>query len=121
MGEVKGRKFVTIDGEKLRDIFKKRGATLRDVSRECGFEDSYYSKATRSGKLPMYAIKLLSGRYGIDSAEIIVEEKKEEVKEPVQVVESKSVDFTVSEEVEKQLYKIIYSAVYEAVKKAWAE
>lgn len=121
MGVVNGRGFIAIDGNKLREIFKKRGVTLRDVSRTCGFEDSYFSKATISNKMPLYAIKLLEDRYRIDSKEFVIEEKKEDVKEPATVVESKSVDFTVSEEVEKQLYKIIYSAVYEAVKKAWAE
>ena len=111
----------TINGQKLREILAKRGVTLRDVSNSCGFEDSYFSRATRSNKMPMYAIKLLEDRYRIDPEEIIKEVKKEEVKESASIVESKSIEFTVSEQVEKQLYKIIYSAVYEAVKKALVE
>lgn len=115
-------KRIVIDGQKLREIFEKRKVTLGDVSKSCGFESSYFSKATKENKLPLYAIKLLEDRYHINYDEYKIEEVLEvKEKELPVIVESRVVEFIISEETAKQLHALIYSAVYEAVKRVWSE
>lgn len=110
---------IEIDGQKLRDIFKKRGLYMKDVSRNCGYEDCYFSKASNKNKMSKTASIVLQDRYKIYPEDY--EPDKEVVTVEVATVETPKTEMVISEETEKLLHKIIYSAVYEAVKKAWAE
>ena len=56
---------IEIDGQKLRDIFDKRGLKMKDVSIDCGYESSYFSKATRENRMAKTATILLQDRYKI--------------------------------------------------------
>lgn len=110
---------VDIDGRKLKEIFDKRGLKMQDVSIDCGYEGSYFSKATRENRMSKTASILLQDRYKIYPEEY--EQDKEVVTAEVVTVETSKTEMVISEETAKLLHKIIYSAVYEAVKKAWTE
>lgn len=56
---------VEIDGTKLKDIFKARGLNLGDVSRDCGYDGSYFSHVCRQNKITKPASVLLQDRYKI--------------------------------------------------------
>ena len=111
---------VEIDGAKLAEIFKKRGLKMRDVSKDCGFEDSYFSHKVRENKMTKSAMILLQDRYKIYPNEYEIDKPEPEIVSaellPVEI--SRSMDFTISEDTAKKLHHIIYSAVYEAMKMA---
>lgn len=110
---------VDIDGQKLREIFDKRGLKMQTVSIDCGYEGSYFSKATRDNKMSKTAIILLQDRYKIYPEDY--EPDKEVVTVEVATVETPKTEMIISDDTAKLLHQIIYSAVYEAVKKAWTE
>lgn len=110
---------IEIDGKKLKKIFDKRGLKMQDISIDCGYEGSYFSKATRENRMSKTATILLQDRYKIYPEDY--EPDKEVVTVEVATVETPKTEMVISEETAKLLHKIIYSAVYEAVKKAWAE
>lgn len=110
---------IEIDGQKLKKIFDKRGLKMQDVSIDCGYEGSYFSKATRENRMSKTASILLQDRYKIYPEGY--EPDKEIVTAEVVTVETPKTEMVISEETAKLLHKIIYSAVYEAVKKAWTE
>lgn len=112
---------VTIDGEKLRNIFIKRGVPLIEVSKTCGFEDSYFSKAIRANRMPLYVTKLLESVYHIPFEDYEVQKVEPELLPIIVEEDRKEVEFVISEETAKQLHQLIYSAVYEAVKRVWSE
>lgn len=116
---------VEIDGTKLRDIFKARGLNLGDVSRDCGYEGSYFSHVCRYNKITKPASVLLQDRYKIylGDYEIVKPEPEVVQTELVPVMHTKDFEFslTISDDTAKKLHKIIYSAVYEAVKMALNE
>lgn len=111
---------VEIDGAKLLDIFKKRGLKMRDVSKDCGFEDSYFSHKVRENKISKSAMILLQDRYKIYPSEYELDKPEPEIVHadllPVEVTQS--MEFVISDEAAKKLHQIIYSAVYEAMKMA---
>lgn len=113
---------VEIDGTKLAEIFKKRGIKLQDVSRDCGFDGSYFSHKIRENRMTKSAMILLQDRYKIYPSEYeIVKPEPETVMAellPVEFARSTEVEFTISEDTAKKLHQIIYSAVYEAMKLA---
>lgn len=110
---------IDIDGQKLKKIFDKRGLKMQDVSIDCGYEGSYFSKATRENRMSKTASILLQDRYKIYPEDY--EPDKEVVTVEVATVETPKTEMVISEETAKLLHKIIYSAVYEAVKKSWTE
>lgn len=113
---------VEIDGTKLRDIFKARGLNLSDVSRDCGYDGSYFSHVCRCGKITKPASVLLQDRYKIylGDYEIVKPESEVVQTELVPVMHTKDFEFslTISDDTAKKLHQIIYSAVYEAMKMA---
>ena len=116
---------VEIDGTKLKDIFKARGLNLGDVSRDCGYEGSYFSHVCRYNKITKPASVLLQDRYKIYLGDYEIVKPEPEIVSaellPVEFTRSTEVEFTISEDTAKKLHKIIYSAVYEAVKLALNE
>lgn len=111
---------IKIDGQKLRDIFKKRGLYMRDVSRTCGYEDCYFSKAVNNHKMSKTASIVLQDRYKIYPDDYAPDKDVVPV-EVETVIESVKPEPVISEDTAKLLHKIIYSAVYEAMKKALTE
>jgi len=111
---------VEIDGTKLRNIFTARGLNLCDVSRDCGYEGSYFSHVCRDNKITKPASVLLQDRYKIylGDYEITKPEIVSAELLPVEFARSAEVEFTISEDTAKKLHQIIYSAVYEAMKLA---
>lgn len=111
---------VEIDGTKLSEIFKKRGLKLQDVSKDCGFEGSYFSHKIRENKISKSAMILLQDRYKIYPTEYEIDKPEPEIVHadllPVEVTQS--MEFVISDEAAKKLHQIIYSAVYEAMKMA---
>ena len=116
---------IEIDGTKLAEIFKKRGLKMQDVSRDCGFDGSYFSHKVRENRMTKSAMILLQDRYKIYPNEYEVAKPEPEIVSaellPVEFTRSTEVEFTISEDTAKKLHKIIYSAVYEAVKLALNE
>ena len=112
---------VEIDGTKLKDIFKARGLNLCDVSRDCGYEGSYFSHVCRDNKITKPASVLLQDRYKIylGDYEITKPEIVNTELLPVEVMQS--MEFVISDKAAKKLHQITYSAVYEAVKLALNE
>lgn len=116
---------IEIDGTKLAEIFKKRGLKMQDVSRDCGFEGSYFSHKIRENRMAKSAMILLQDRYKIYPNEYELDKPEPEIVSaellPVEFTRSTEVEFTISEDTAKKLHQIIYSAVYEAVKLALNE
>lgn len=110
-------KLITIDGEKLKNIFAQRGLIVGVVSEDCGFDSSYFSKVCANSKISRPAINLLSDRYKISYDDYKI---KTEIVEAEPVIENYR-NFIISEDTAKQLHQLIYSAVYEAVKRVWSE
>ena len=119
---------VEVDGVKLREIFKKRGLKMLEVSRDCGYEESYFSHVCRDNKITKSAMIILQDRYKIYPNEYELDKVESEIVEseivhaellPVEVTQS--TEFTISDDTAKKLHTIIYSAVYEAVKLALNE
>lgn len=111
---------IEIDGTKLAEIFRKRGLKMQDVSRDCGFDGSYFSHKVRENRMTKSAMILLQDRYKIYPSEYEVAKPEPEIVQaellPVEL--SRSTEFTISEDTAKKLHQIIYSAVYEAMKMA---
>lgn len=117
---------IEIDGTKLAEIFKKRGLKMQDVSRDCGFDGSYFSHKIRENRMTKSAMILLQDRYKIYPNEYELDKPEPEIVSaellPVEFTRQYTeVEFTVSEDTAKKLHQIIYSAVYEAVKLALNE
>ena len=114
---------VEVDGVKLREIFKKRGLKMLEVSRDCGYEESYFSHVCRDNKITKSAMIILQDRYKIYPNEYELDKVESEIVHaellPVEVTQS--TEFTISDDTAKKLHTIIYSAVYEAVKLALNE
>lgn len=104
----------TIDGEKLREEFKRRNLRPSEASMELGFSQGIIAAGIRANKLNTVVINGLKLRYSIEPSSYVIQENTF----PCNTAKEQSV-FT--EEVLQSLHKVIYSAVYEAVKKAWAE
>lgn len=108
---------IVINGEKLKKEFDARKLVLSEISEECGYEKSYFSKCTRENRIGKPAILFLARMYNIKFEDYAMDTAKEESKTgPVN-----DVNFTFTEEVSKALHDIIYSAVYEAVRRALSE
>ena len=116
---------IEIDGTKLAEIFKKRGLKMQDVSRDCGFDGSYFSHKIRENRMTKSAMILLQDRYKIYPGDYELTKPEPEIVSaellPVECIRSTEVEFTISEDTVKKLHQIIYSAVYEAVKMALNE
>lgn len=95
---------IEIDGTKLAEIFKKRGLKMQDVSRDCGFDGSYFSH------------KIYPNEYEVAKLEPEVVQA-----ELLPIGFTGGTEFTISDDTAKKLHTIIYSAVYEAVKMALNE
>lgn len=108
----------TINGDILREEFKKRGVTLSDASIKIGYDASYLSKSIRAGMMPKSSMLLIQAMYNIapDSYHV----KDEPIDVETSVVEVVHHTGLTDEDLEK-LYKVIYSAVYKATKRALEE
>ncbi len=110
------REMFDINGEKLREEFKKRNLKAAQVEKECGFGQSVVNHYIAKNYISKLAKEMFAVKYNIPFEAYKVDEPKEEKKEVVEVVQHT----TFSEEDWKQLYKVIYSATYEAMKHALA-
>ena len=81
------KKFVIIDGEKLRKELEKRNLKQADVAREIGINGSTMSKSINEGYLQPYTMKLLTLCYDIKLEDILPNKKEEDpvVKETPEV------------------------------------
>jgi len=106
------REKFEIDGQKLREEFKKRNLSLTQVEKECGFGQSTMSHCCSKNYITKMIREMLALRYNI---QFDTYKKVEEVPQ----IESQSIEKPIlTEEDWEHLYKVIYSATYEAMKRA---
>ena len=116
--------MVKIDGEALREQFRKRGLAASRLCKDIGVYASYFANAMRRGVMPNMMIMILESCYDIPRDSYVLPEETEEKNETettaVEVI-SRSADDFFSEENMKKLYQLMYSAVYAAMKCALNE
>ena len=109
------REKFEIDGQKLREEFKKRNLSLTQVEKECGFGQSTMSHWCSKNYITKMVREMLALRYNIQfDTYKKVEEVPQVENQVVEVVQHHSL----TEEDWKQLYTVIYSATYEAMRRA---
>lgn len=107
-----------IDGQKLREEFKKRNLSLTQVERECGFGQSVVSHYCTNNYVTKLAIEMFALKYNIQfDTYKKVEEVPQVENQVVEVIQRTS--FT-DDDLQK-LYQVIYSATYAAMKRALNE
>jgi len=107
-----------IDGQKLREEFKKRNLSAIQVEKECGFGKSTVNHYCSENRISKLAVEMFAMKYNIpfDSYKK-VEEIPQVENQIVKVVQHTS--FT--EDDLQKLYQVIYSATYAAMKRALSE
>lgn len=109
------RERFEIDGEKLREEFKKRGLSFSQVERECGFGQSTVSHYCSKNYVTKVVKEMFAMKYHIPFDAYKKVEEVPQVENPI--IENVQRPFFTEEDWER-LYKVIYSATYEAMKQA---
>jgi len=104
------REKFEIDGQKLREEFKKRNLSYAQAERECGFGQSVLSHYCTKNYITKMAREMLALRYNIP---FDAYKKVDEQNEPIVVQHTSFTD-----DDWKRLYEVIYSATYEAMRRA---
>lgn len=106
------REKFEIDGQKLREEFKKRNLSLTQVEKECGFGQSTMSHYCSKNYITKMVREMLALRYNIQF------DTYKKVEEAPQIESQPIEKPLLTEEDWEHLHKVIYSAMYEAMKRA---
>ena len=110
------REKFEIDGQKLREEFKKRNLSLTQVEKECGFGQSVLSHYCAKNYITKMVREMIALRYNIQFDTYKKVEEAPQIEN--QVVEKPLFTKEDWAQFYKEMSEVIYSATYKAMKRA---